>query len=173
MKTVIIGNTGSGKTWLANQLALTTGSHVVHFDEIYWTPGGFDVRRSDEDVAEIVSAHLSQPTWVAEGVFGNLAKTFLSTATELIWLDPGQDTCVLRLRARGSESKRHINREQSALGLATLIEWAQTYEARTGSSSAAFHQEIYDGFSGRKEKLVTMADVDRYLVAKRIRGTLG
>jgi hypothetical protein len=34
MKAVIVGNSGSGKTWLATNLAATTAVPVVHLDEL-------------------------------------------------------------------------------------------------------------------------------------------
>jgi len=36
MKAIIIGNSGSGKTWLAAQLAVHCGAPVAHLDEIFW-----------------------------------------------------------------------------------------------------------------------------------------
>jgi ATP-dependent protease Clp ATPase subunit len=38
MKTVIVGNSGSGKTWLAAKLAATTEVPVVHLDELFESP---------------------------------------------------------------------------------------------------------------------------------------
>lgn len=41
-RTVIIGNSGSGKTFLARALAAGSGIPVIHLDEIFWQPGGFN-----------------------------------------------------------------------------------------------------------------------------------
>jgi adenylate kinase family enzyme len=42
MRIIIIGNSGSGKTWLARQLAEDAPCPVIHLDDIFWEPGGFD-----------------------------------------------------------------------------------------------------------------------------------
>ena len=48
MKVVIIGNSGSGKTWLARQLAGNASVPLIHLDEIFWEPGGFDKKSRDD-----------------------------------------------------------------------------------------------------------------------------
>ena len=56
MRTVIIGNSGSGKTYLANALSNCATIPVIHLDQIFWEPGGFDIRRSPEEVAQLIAA---------------------------------------------------------------------------------------------------------------------
>jgi adenylate kinase family enzyme len=163
MKTVIVGNSGSGKSWLAVEISKKTSSPIIHLDEIFWLPGGFDAKRPAAEVDLLVSGHLEKQDWIAEGVFGDLARRFLQFAEELVWLDPGQKLCVARLRERGSESKRHMNRDQSAAGLRQLLDWANSYETRTGSSSASGHKELYEGFFGVKRKLANTQDVQCYI----------
>lgn len=48
MKVVIIGNSGSGKTWLARKLAGNASVPLIHLDEIFWEPGGFDKKSRDD-----------------------------------------------------------------------------------------------------------------------------
>ncbi len=109
IKTVIIGNSGSGKTWLAERLARGRDTPVIHLDNIFWQPGGFDLKRPTQEVASLIDSHLQEREWVVEGVFGNLAQPFLDVAQELVWLDLPWAVCEDRLRARGSESKRHMD----------------------------------------------------------------
>ena len=45
MRTVIFGNSGSGKSWLARRLGEKRSTPVVHLDEIFWLPGGFNAKR--------------------------------------------------------------------------------------------------------------------------------
>jgi adenylate kinase family enzyme len=51
---IIVGNSGSGKTWLAKKLAKVEGCQVIHLDNIFWEPGGFDRKRSPEEVAKMI-----------------------------------------------------------------------------------------------------------------------
>ncbi len=163
MRVVIIGNSGSGKTWLADQIAQSCDVHVVHFDEIFWLPKGFNQQRPDSQVLELIDEELSRSSWVAEGVFGKIASKFLPQASVLVWLELPLDVCVNRLRIRGSESKRHMNREQSENGLSELLAWAGSYYERTGSSSCAAHQTMYDTFAGERHKLHSELEVVAYL----------
>jgi adenylate kinase family enzyme len=54
MRMIVIGNSGSGKSWLATKLADAKGCPVVHLDHIFWEPGGFDEKRSPEVVTRII-----------------------------------------------------------------------------------------------------------------------
>ena len=164
MKTVIFGNSGSGKTWLANALALANNVPVIHLDEIYWKPGGFDVKREMPEIEELIKSELAKPTWVVEGVFGGLAHSFLSDANELIWLKLPWSVCKQRLQMRGSESKRHMSREQSESGLRNLIEWAKGYETRTDMQSYAGHLKLFESFGGKRYELSSEESVNWFVL---------
>ncbi|MBM4263487.1 MAG: AAA family ATPase [Deltaproteobacteria bacterium] len=130
IRAAIIGNSGSGKTWLANRLAAVKQSPVIHLDEIFWQPGGFNRKRTPVEIEQRIAASKQPASWIVEGVFGELAAMYLDETEVLIWLDIDWQTCKARLEARGSESKRHMNREQSEKGLRDLIEWASHYYDR-------------------------------------------
>lgn len=163
MRIVIIGNSGSGKTWLANALGTPEQLAVVHLDHLFWEPGGFDRKRSPEDIDRLIEESKKQPTWIAEGVFGEMAKRYLDSATTLIWLDLDWDLCKKRLEQRGSESKRHLGREQSEEGLLKLIEWASHYWNRTDMRSHSGHQQLFTEFKGERHHLKTEHDVVRFV----------
>jgi adenylate kinase family enzyme len=113
MRTIIIGNSGSGKTWLAKRLAEVSQCPVIHLDHIFWEPGGFDTKRPQDAVDMMIAESKRGESWIAEGVFGELAERFVDRAECLIWLDIDWQTCRDRLLQRGSESKRHMDRVES------------------------------------------------------------
>ena len=123
IKLIIIGNSGSGKTWLATRLATTTKTSVVHLDEIFWEPGGFNQKRSSEELDRLITETKQGTSWIVEGVFGELTERYFDEAELFIWLDIDWEICKARLLTRGSESKRHLGRVQSEKGLGELIEW--------------------------------------------------
>jgi len=164
MRTVIIGNSGSGKTWLSRQLVNEGFISAISLDDIFWEPGGFDLRRPAADVASLIGEHLKRTGWVVEGVFGDLAEPFLEASDELVWLDMPWSVCRARLLQRGSESKRHMNREQSAAGLDKLLSWAEDYYTRDGACSRAGHKALFSRFSGQKHCLSSEQEVLGYLV---------
>ncbi len=75
--------------------------------------GGFDKKRSKEEVYQLIVQSKNHNDWIVEGVFGELAKQYFDTAETLIWLDITWDLCRSRLLKRGSESKKNIWEESS------------------------------------------------------------
>lgn len=163
MKMVIVGNSGSGKTWLAKQLSTIFASMVVHLDDLFWEPGGFDKKRSPAEIEFLIQKSKEKVAWIAEGVFGELASHYLDEAEFLVWLDIEWVTCKKRLEKRGSESKKHLDREQSAEGLKELIEWASHYYDRKDLRSYVGHRSILQNFPGGKAQLRSEVEVNRFL----------
>jgi adenylate kinase family enzyme len=153
MKIVIIGNSGSGKTWLAKRLGKIFSTPVVHLDDLFWEPRGFDKKRSVEEVKLLIQRSKDGASWIAEGVFGELAEHYLDTAKLLVWLDIEWHICMKRLEERGSESKKHLGRQQSKEGLLRLVEWASHYYDRQDLRSYEGHKVLLEKFSGKKVHL--------------------
>ena len=162
MKTIIIGNSGSGKTWLSRLLA-TPDVEIIHLDELFWMPGGFDVKRGSEEVNMLIARSKEHAKWIAEGVFGELAKQYLADTRSVIWLDLPWDICRSRLIQRGSESKRHHDRHQSEEGLRKLLEWASHYYDRADLRSLSGHLSIFNSFQGDKVRLQSVVEIDQYI----------
>ena len=163
MRTIIIGNSGSGKTWLAKRLADKAAVSVMHLDEVFWLPGGFSVKRDPTDVSRLIDSKKDETVWIVEGVYGDLASQFLPSALTLVWLDVPWPVCKHRLELRGAESKAHLNREQSEQGLLGLVRWAEAYWCRLGSSSYVAHLEMFEAFSGYRFRLQNEAQVHDFL----------
>ena len=165
MKTIIIGNSGSGKTWLANKLSLVAGTPIVHLDELFWEPGGFNKKRPKETVIQIIADSINESFWIVEGVFGELAEYYMEHASCMIWLDIKWPVCHHRLMKRGSESRKHMGREQSEEGLRELVKWASHYYDRTDLRSYAGHKELIDRFSESKYFLRSEEAVNKYVAS--------
>ena len=161
MRMIIIGNSGSGKTWLATRLAQPGNIPVIHLDDIFWEPGGFDKKRSQEIVTMMIEESRNKDSWIVEGVFGEMAEQFLDQAECLVWLDIDWPTCHARLLKRGSESKKHMGRAESEEGLQKLVEWASQYCERTNARSYTGHKKLVEAFSGQKVHLKSEADMIR------------
>lgn len=163
MKVIIIGNSGSGKTWLAKQLCSALDASIVHLDDLFWEPEGFDKKRSLETIELLIGEIKDSPSWIVEGIFGDLAAYYLDTAELLVWLDIDWPVCKKRLLQRGSESKRHLNREQSEKGLEKLIQWASQYYDRNDLRSHLGHNKMFAKFPRKKIHLQSEADVNTFV----------
>src|SRR5258708_20126084 len=85
-RTVIIGNSGAGKSALAESLAALILVPVIDLDLLNWEGDSYG-RKRDEDAARRMTLEVSaQPLWIIEGVYGWLAEVALPRATALIWL---------------------------------------------------------------------------------------
>jgi len=163
MKTIIIGNGGSGKTWLAGELATTADTEVIHLDNLFWLPGGFNKKRNIEEVTLLIVQSKYHNNWIVEGVFGELAVQYFDVAEILIWVNMPWELCRFRLNKRGSESKRHMDRVQSEKGLQKLLVWASHYHDRTDLRSHTGHQALFNSFQGRKIELKSEDEVNQHL----------
>ncbi|MEM8638726.1 MAG: hypothetical protein AAGG51_07940 [Cyanobacteria bacterium P01_G01_bin.54] len=163
MKRLIIGNSGSGKTWLAQQLASYSGAVVIHFDDLFWQPGSFEQKRDPQDVLALIEQSKLASAWIAEGVFGHMARQYLRAADELIWLNLPLELCLERIRQRSAQSSQHLNRPQTEQGLNDLLAWAAQYYDRTTRSSYTGHQALFQAFSKAKYCLSSEKAVELFL----------
>ncbi|MDZ4676824.1 MAG: AAA family ATPase [Oligoflexia bacterium] len=162
-RTVIIGNSGSGKSHLAQELAELTECDVVHFDEHFWEPGGFNKKRPP-DIAQKEIHIISQAgSWIMEGVFGDLAESVLPNATALIFLDKSWCECETALFGRGSESSKQLDQITAKKNFNELLIWAKAYWERENSCSQKHHQKLFSEFKGTKLKFMSRADSENFL----------
>ncbi|WP_273978012.1 hypothetical protein [Vibrio parahaemolyticus] len=80
-KILIIGNSGSGKSWLSKQLSRKLQLQEVNLDSIVWEPGGYNQKRSTGAIENEIASIKSQCNWVVEGVFGALAEQLIFLLT--------------------------------------------------------------------------------------------
>lgn len=150
---VIIGNSGSGKSTLANTLARCHGLAHLDLDTIAWQPTSPPARRAlAESAAAIVEFHARHPGWVMEGCYADLAGCALAHATQLLFLNPGVDTCIAHCRARPWEPHKYSSPAAQDRNLAMLLDWVRGYATRADEYSLRRHRALFDAFSGNKRE---------------------
>ncbi|MGR3795429.1 hypothetical protein [Vannielia sp. SX4] len=148
-RTVVIGNTASGKSWLSGRLGKRLSSPVVDLDRIHWING--DYRRKEKKVIAVEKTQRAaeREKWIIEGVYGALISPIIDRATCLIWTD-----------IPWSECRRNLFSRASALGslnnIAELEVWAENYWRRNSESSYGAHLRLFEGFNGPKFRLKNM-----------------
>jgi adenylate kinase family enzyme len=170
---VIIGNGGSGKTWLSQRLSEKLKYKVCHLDRLFWEPGGFNKKRPKDVVYREIEEMSQGPEWICEGVFGELAQLALPRATKLIFLDKSSEECVEGLLCRGALGNLEDpemtvgldvqRREELERSFQALVQWAREYYIRTDLRSQVGHQAMFDGFDGEKIKLMDRASSGVFL----------
>lgn len=156
-RTLIIGNSGSGKSWLAKRLAEQLQVPWIDLDLIHWISDEHSIPRPRAEALGMARVAASEQRWVIEGVYGWMISELVEQATLLIWLCLEDEDCVNNIRLR--ESKRDDNDEL----LIALLEWAGRYRTREGSSGFVAHQRLFEGFDGSKLQLMDRAEVTAFV----------
>ncbi|USH04256.1 AAA family ATPase [Grimontia kaedaensis] len=165
-KILIIGNSGSGKTWLSKQLSQKLQLQEVNLDSIVWEPGGYNRKRSPEVIENEIVSLRSQHGWVVEGVFGALAEQLIPSADMLLFLDLEWSVCESSLYARGSESSKQLDVEKAEKNFLELLSWASEYPVRESKSSLKFHQKLFSDFRGNKRRFTSRSQVNEFVAEK-------
>lgn len=159
----IVGNSGSGKSYLARSLSLRAGIEVIHLDRLFWMPGSVSEKRSPELVHGEIEERKRRSAWIAEGVFGELINRFLDRVEFLVWLDMPWEVCHAGLITRGSESAQLLDPTKAEESFLQLITWAGNYWKRDDLRSHLGHARIFAGFPLDKMRFDQRAHVDDFL----------
>lgn len=160
-RTLIIGNSGSGKSWLAQRLAEQLRVPWTDLDRIHWLSDEHSIARPRAQVLGMARIAADEERWVIEGGYGWIVSEILHRATALIWLCIDDVDCVANIRRReASDDER----------LLALLEWADSYRTRGDSSGFAAHQRLFEGFTGSKAQLMDRAEFTDFLGAIRNTG---
>ena len=156
----ILGNSGSGKSWLSRQLALTFGLDQFALDELVWEKGGFYQRREESAIKEDLLSISQNDKFVMEGVYGDWAYFLSDKISHLIWLDLDSEACVQSVVSRGFDHIPSLNNDNK---IQAYLDHIRSYGEGTGSMSRSCHEEVFRSFSGIKKKMGTRADVNAFV----------
>jgi adenylate kinase family enzyme len=149
-RTLIIGNSGSGKSWLAQRLAEQIHAPWTDLDQIHWLCDEHSIARPRNEALGMARGAASEERWVIEGVYGWIISEILLRATTLIWLCIDDVDCVANIRQRETQDDER---------LVTLLEWADSYRTRDDSSGFAAHQQLFEGFAGSRIQLMDRKEI--------------
>lgn len=160
---VILGNSGSGKTYLARKLTHILQSPIIHLDHLFWETGGYTQKRHIEVVHREIRDLAEGSNWIMEGVFGELAAIALGRATTFIFLNKDWEECESSLIERGPEAHKQHDALQAEESFRDLLAWAKNYTKRENSRSLQGHMKLYENFNGTKFEFHSRAGVDEFL----------
>lgn len=169
MRVAILGNSGSGKSSLAQAIAQATGCRVLDLDTIAWEAGADAVLRPVEDAqADVRRFCRLESDWVIEGCYANLVAAALMFRPKLVFLNPGVDVCRANCRSRPWEPHKFASAQDQEANLQPLLAWLAEYDTREGDLSLHAHRACFDGYVGDKLELTSrppLSPVDPELVA--------
>jgi hypothetical protein len=156
----ILGNSGSGKTWLSGVLADYLELKMISLDEVCWEPGGYYKRRAEEDINQNLREISQGRNWVIEGVYGDLAELLLSRITHLYWLDLDPAFCAQSVSTRGFENIPWMDTDTKIQGYLTHI---RSYRKNAGPMSREFHEKLFLSFTGTKATFKSRDSVNEFV----------
>ena len=134
-RVIIIGNSGSGKTWLGKALSRKMNISLYHMDNIRWDQRGYEMPRPTTDIEKDLQGLIKQDSWILEGVFGKMAQYYLPFSNLLIWLDVSWKQCKQNLLSRGPQFEDLPRPNEKEKALAKLIAWASEHCSRNDANS--------------------------------------
>ena len=147
-RVIIVGNTGAGKTTLANALAARLGVDHVELDALHWEPNWTPTER--DAFRAKARAALSPSGWVADGNYRKVRDIVWSRAHTLVWLDYPLAVILWRLARR---SLRRVTRQEKLWGHSQ-----ETWRGLFFSRDSLFLWALQKQWSRRREYRQLVAD---------------
>lgn len=157
MKIILLGNAGAGKSTLAKRLIGNQDISRLSLDEIAWNEGP-ERKPMVESLALLKEFLQEHDHWIVEGCYSDLVEAALPDCEELIFLNPGVETCVAHCLQRPWEPEKFESQAAQQAMLDHLIEWVREYETRDDEYSLQRHRQLFDTFQGPKREFRKVAD---------------
>ena len=155
-RVVIFGNSGSGKSTLARQFSSTHGLTHLDLDTLAWQDSSPPARKPiEESFAEISRFTDDHQNWVIEGCYSDLLSLAMQTASEVIFLNPGIETCMSNCRNRAFEPHKYQSQEEQDKNLDMLLGWVREYPDRVDEFSLKSHRKIFNDFAAKKTEYLS------------------
>ncbi|MGJ7462528.1 shikimate kinase [Halomonas sp. MA07-2] len=152
MKMILLGNAGSGKSTLSRIVIAKQSPARLSLDEVAFLAGS-ERRRLEDSLSEVMRFISDNESWIIEGCYSDIIEPILPECEELIFLNPGVETCIAHCRARPWEPEKFGSKEEQDDNLNHLIEWVSTYETRSDEYGLRRHRALYESFNGKKREL--------------------
>ena len=161
MRVSILGNSGSGKSTIAQWLSERTGAPLLDLDTVAWQPNQIAVPRSATAATSDVRAFCSQNEhWVIEGCYAGLISAALERGPLLLFINPGEAQCLANCRSRPWEQHKYSSKAEQDERLAYLLAWVTDYYSRQGDMSLSGHRQCFNTYTGPKVEVNTQPTLE-------------
>ena len=125
-RVLVVGISGSGKTWLSRRLGGILGLPVVHLDSIFWMDSW--VEADPRTVERDIRAALGRDQWVIEGYIEPLSRQRVQRADLVVYLDCSGPQALrgglqrwVRHRRRARPELPSANKDRLDLGFLSVL----------------------------------------------------
>lgn len=106
-----------------------------------------------EIIAELVRFVQTNTSWIVEGCYGKWIEQMAPHATEMVFMNPGERTCLSNCLARPWEAHKYASKEEQDAKLAFLLDWVRGYYSRSDDMSLQAHRRLFDSYAGKKREI--------------------
>lgn len=149
MRIILLGNAGAGKSTLARKLVARQPAGRLSLDEVAFS-GGTERRPLADSIADVRRFISANEHWIIEGCYADIIEPVVAECEQLIFLNPGVETCLAHCRTRPWEPEKFGSSADQDRNLANLLDWVRAYETRDDEYGLRRHRALFDGFAGRK-----------------------
>lgn len=103
---LVIGSSGSGKSWLSQKLAAMTGLPLIHLDMEYWHPGWVETGREEWDKKQIELT--AGEAWLIDGNYNRTMELRFQKADMVVFLDINRLRCVFQAMRRMGKKRSDL-----------------------------------------------------------------
>ena len=156
MKIYVIGNMGSGKSFLSKKLSESLAMSHLDLDTIFWTDG-FEMARDRFDIKkDLYTFFDDNSSWVIEGVYRSLQGSIMQQADTLIYVNVPWSECEENLKSKGVVNEERLNYAKSYYQEERIYLGNRIY-------CQGSHNELFNKFKGRKIRFNSQDEINEFL----------
>ena len=150
---IIVGVSGSGKTYTAKKLGKLLNIHSYDLDEYYWNPNW--QKKDRQEFTNTVTKIVSAETWIVSGNFSSFDQAIWQRCDSVIWLDYSFFRCLAQSLKRSLKrivykipccNGNYETFSQLFFSRNSIILWV----LRSYNKRRAFYSEIFNDLSNKK-----------------------
>lgn len=100
---IIVGNNGSGKSFLSKELSVITGLPLIHLDVEFWKPN-WEKTLKDEWIKKQMD-FIAKDKWIIDGNHCSTMELRFKTADMIIFLDFNRFVCLFSILKRNGTKR--------------------------------------------------------------------
>ena len=100
---ILVGSGGSGKSWMAKQIAQITGYRLFYLDKEFWQPGWVMPSREERVLRQ--QAMVAGDCWIIDGDYNSSMAVRFAAADLVIFLDINRIVCLVSVLRRSGKKR--------------------------------------------------------------------
>lgn len=127
----------------------------LDLDLLAWSDSREPARKPLAESINEIDDYLSNTNgWVIEGCYADLLEHVIEVANEIVFLNPGKETCIQHCCDRPWESHKYASKQEQDNNLNMLIDWVRQYDSRDDEFSLAAHKSLFNAYVGKKTEIL-------------------